>query len=105
MDSATEVVRRRIDELGTREPTIIRQGDTRIVVQVPGLQDPEALKEPARPDRQLEFKLVDPRRCPRKTCRRASRLRAARSCPMRPAARRRAASLRGARLGGIRGDS
>ena len=59
MDSATEVVRRRIDELGTREPTIIRQGDTRIVVQVPGLQDPEALKDLLGRTAQLEFKLVD----------------------------------------------
>ena len=59
MESATEVVRRRIDELGTREPTIIRQGDTRIVVQVPGLDDPEALKELVGKTAQLEFKLVD----------------------------------------------
>jgi preprotein translocase subunit SecD len=59
MDSATEVVRRRIDELGTREPTIIRQGETRIVVQVPGLQDPEALKALVGQTAQLEFKLVD----------------------------------------------
>ena len=59
MESATEVVRRRIDELGTREPTIIRQGDTRIVVQVPGLDDPEALKNLLGQTAQLEFKLVD----------------------------------------------
>jgi preprotein translocase subunit SecD len=59
MDSATEVVRRRIDELGTREPTIIRQGDTRIVVQVPGLQDPDALRALVGKTAQLEFKLVD----------------------------------------------
>jgi preprotein translocase subunit SecD len=59
MESATEVVRRRIDELGTREPTIIRQGDTRIVVQVPGLEDPEALKSLLGQTAQLEFKLVD----------------------------------------------
>ncbi len=59
MDSATDVVRRRIDELGTREPTIIRQGDTRIVVQVPGLQDPEQLKELLGQTAKLEFKLVD----------------------------------------------
>lgn len=58
MASATEVVRRRIDELGTREPTIIRQGDTRIVVQVPGLQDPDALKALLGQTAQLEFKLV-----------------------------------------------
>ncbi|WP_379547374.1 protein translocase subunit SecD [Qipengyuania sp. DSG2-2] len=59
MDSATEVVRKRIDELGTREPTIIRQGDTRIVVQVPGLQDPDQLKDLLGQTAKLEFKLVD----------------------------------------------
>ena len=59
MQSATEVVRKRIDALGTREPTIIRQGDTRIVVQVPGLQDPQALKDLLGQTAKLEFKLVD----------------------------------------------
>lgn len=59
MDSATEVVRKRIDALGTREPTIIRQGDTRIVVQVPGLQDPDELKKLLGQTAKLEFKLVD----------------------------------------------
>lgn len=59
MDTATDVIRRRIDELGTREPTIIRQGSNRIVVQVPGLQDPEALKELLDKTAALEFKLVD----------------------------------------------
>ena len=59
MDSATDVVRRRIDDLGTREPTIIRQGDTRIVVQVPGLEDPEQLKDLLGQTARLEFKLVD----------------------------------------------
>ena len=59
MDDATEVVRRRIDELGTREPTIVRQGSSRIVVQVPGLQDPKALKELLGKTARLEFKLVD----------------------------------------------
>ena len=59
MDSATEVVRSRIDALGTREPTIIRQGEQRIVVQVPGLEDPEQLKELIGTTAQLEFKLVD----------------------------------------------
>ncbi len=58
MDSATEVVRKRIDSLGTREPTIIRQGDTRIVVQVPGLQDPDQLKALLGQTARLEFKLV-----------------------------------------------
>lgn len=59
MDSATEVVRKRIDALGTREPTIIRQGDQRIVVQVPGLQDPQQLKNLLGQTAKLEFKLVD----------------------------------------------
>lgn len=59
MDTATDVVRRRIDELGTREPTIIRQGDARIVVQVPGLDDPQALKALLGQTAKLEFKLVD----------------------------------------------
>jgi len=59
MAQAVEVIRRRIDELGTREPTIVRQGDTRIVVQVPGLQDPAALKSLLGKTAKLEFKLVD----------------------------------------------
>ncbi|MCH4893174.1 MULTISPECIES: protein translocase subunit SecD [unclassified Sphingomonas] len=59
MADATEVVRRRIDELGTREPTIVRQGSNRIVVQVPGLQDPEALKALLGKTARLDFKLVD----------------------------------------------
>ena len=45
MDTAVEVVRKRIDALGTKEPTIIRSGANRIVVQVPGLQDPQALQK------------------------------------------------------------
>ncbi|WP_242116777.1 protein translocase subunit SecD [Sphingomonas lacusdianchii] len=59
MKDATEVVRRRIDELGTREPTIIQQGTNRIVVQVPGLSDPKALKDLLGKTARLEFKLVD----------------------------------------------
>ncbi|KQX26274.1 MULTISPECIES: protein translocase subunit SecD [unclassified Sphingomonas] len=59
MQVATEVVRKRIDEMGTREPTIIRQGAERIVVQVPGLQDPAALKALLGRTAKLEFKLVD----------------------------------------------
>jgi preprotein translocase subunit SecD len=59
MEQAAEVIRRRVDELGTREPTIIRQGANRIVVQVPGLQDPEALKALIGRTAKLEFKLVD----------------------------------------------
>ncbi|MEC3950647.1 protein translocase subunit SecD [Sphingobium sp. HWE2-09] len=59
MEVATEVIRKRIDEMGTREPTIQQQGDNRIVVQVPGLQDPKALKDLLGQTAKLEFKLVD----------------------------------------------
>jgi preprotein translocase subunit SecD len=59
MADAREVVRRRIDELGTREPTVVGQGDNRIVVQVPGLQNPQALKDLLGKTAKLEFKLVD----------------------------------------------
>ena len=59
MADATEVVRRRIDELGTKEPTIIGQGTNRIVVQVPGLQNPQELKDLLGKTAKLEFKLVD----------------------------------------------
>ena len=58
MDQAVEVIRKRIDELGTREPTIVRQGENRIVVQVPGLQDPTALKALIGKTAKLEFKEV-----------------------------------------------
>lgn len=59
MDDATEVVRKRIDQLGTKEPTIVRQGSDRILVQVPGLQNPQALKDLLGKTAKLEFKLVD----------------------------------------------
>lgn len=59
MDVAKEVIDRRINEMGTREPTIIRQGANRIVVQVPGLQDPSELKSLLGQTAKLEFKLVD----------------------------------------------
>jgi preprotein translocase subunit SecD len=59
MDNARDVIDRRINALGTLEPTIIRQGSNRIVVQVPGLEDPEALKALIGRTARLEFKLVD----------------------------------------------
>jgi preprotein translocase subunit SecD len=59
MKTATEVVRKRIDELGTKEPTIVREGATRILVQVPGLQDPAGLKALIGKTAKLEFKMVD----------------------------------------------
>jgi len=55
-----EIIRRRVDELGTKEPIIQRQGDSRIVVQVPGFNDPDALKQVIGKTAQLAFRLVDP---------------------------------------------
>jgi len=45
VEQSIEVIRRRIDQLGTTEPSIARQGDNQILVQVPGLQDIEGLKK------------------------------------------------------------
>ena len=59
MKGATDVVRKRIDALGTREPTIVRQGSDRILVEVPGFQNPAALKALIGKTAKLEFKLVD----------------------------------------------
>lgn len=54
-----EVVRRRVDELGTTEPLIQRQGQDRIIVQVPGLQDPQRLKALLNQTAKLTFRMVD----------------------------------------------
>ncbi len=59
VDQSIEIVRRRVDEFGTREPTIVRQGVDRIVVQVPGLTDPERLKGLLDKTAKLNFHLVD----------------------------------------------
>ncbi len=54
-----EIVRRRIDAVGTREPTIQRQGEDRILVQVPGEKDPESIKHLLGQTAKLTFHLVD----------------------------------------------
>jgi preprotein translocase subunit SecD len=59
VNQSVEVVRRRIDELGTREPTIERQGDDRILVQVPGLSDPRRLLVLLGKTAKMTFQLVD----------------------------------------------
>ncbi len=59
VDQSIEIVRRRIDELGTVEPLIARQGDDRILVQVPGLQDPARLKALLGKTAKLTFRMVD----------------------------------------------
>jgi SecD/SecF fusion protein len=67
MDQSIEVVRRRIDALGTKEPTIERSGDDRILVQVPGLQDPTQLKEILGKTAKMTFRLVDEQANPQAT--------------------------------------
>ena len=59
MGDARVVIDRRINALGTLEPTIIRQGRRRILVQVPGLEDPEQLRQLIGRTARLEFKMVD----------------------------------------------
>ncbi|MGD0864225.1 MAG: protein translocase subunit SecD [Rhizomicrobium sp.] len=54
-----EVVRRRIDFLGTREPAIERQGDDRIIVQIPGLFDTRRLEEALKKTARMTFQMVD----------------------------------------------
>jgi len=59
LDQSIEVVNRRVNETGTKEPIIQRQGDSRIVLQVPGLQDPERLKALLGKTAKMTFHLVD----------------------------------------------
>jgi preprotein translocase subunit SecD len=59
VDQSIQIVQRRIDELGTVEPVIQRQGQDRILVQVPGLQDPQRLKDLLGKTAKLDFRMVD----------------------------------------------
>ena len=59
VDQSVQVLARRIDELGTREPLIQREGTDRILVQLPGLQDPTRLKEIIGKTAKLDFRMVD----------------------------------------------
>lgn len=59
LTQSIEVVSRRVNELGTTEPIIQREGSDRILVQVPGLQDPERLKDILGQTAKLTFQMVD----------------------------------------------
>ncbi|PJA31816.1 MAG: protein translocase subunit SecD, partial [Zetaproteobacteria bacterium CG_4_9_14_3_um_filter_53_7] len=59
VDQAIEVIRNRIDALGTTEPIIVKQGERRILVQIPGFEDSARAKDLIGRTAQLEFKLVD----------------------------------------------
>jgi protein-export membrane protein SecD len=58
VDQSIEVIRRRVDALGATEPNIQRQGNDRILVEVPGLQDPQKLKDLLGQTAHLEFRFV-----------------------------------------------
>ncbi|MEN9855133.1 MAG: hypothetical protein RLZZ157_259 [Pseudomonadota bacterium] len=59
VSQSIEVIRRRIDETGTKEPAITRQGVDRIVLQAPGESDPEKLKRMVGQTARLTFQMVD----------------------------------------------
>ena len=59
VDQSLEIIRNRIDQFGVTEPVIVRQGEEEIVVQLPGIQDPERALKLIGQTAQLAFKLVD----------------------------------------------
>jgi protein-export membrane protein SecD len=59
VEQSIEIVRRRIDESGTKEPTIQREGTDRILVQLPGVGNPEHIKELLGRTAKMTFQLVD----------------------------------------------
>ena len=58
LKQSIEIIRRRIDDVGTKEPTILQRGDKRILVELPGIDDPERIKELLGKTAQLTFRLV-----------------------------------------------
>ncbi len=60
IEQSIQIVEKRVNELGTVEPLIQRQGADRILVQVPGLQDPTRLKKLLGETANMEFRMVDP---------------------------------------------
>src|SRR5579864_7418175 len=59
IEQSIQIVEKRVNELGTVEPVIQRQGTDRILVQVPGLQDPTRLKQLLGKTAKMEFRMVD----------------------------------------------
>jgi preprotein translocase subunit SecD len=59
IEQSMQIVERRVNQLGTVEPVIQRQGTDRILVQVPGLQDPTRLKQLLGKTAKMEFRMVD----------------------------------------------
>lgn len=59
VEQSIEIVRRRIDASGVVDPIITRQGDTRLVVQLPGVEDPNRIKELLGKTARMTFRLTD----------------------------------------------
>jgi preprotein translocase subunit SecD len=59
VDQALETIRNRVDQFGVSEPTIQRQGENEVVVELPGVKDPRRAIELVGKTAQLEFKIVD----------------------------------------------
>jgi protein-export membrane protein SecD len=57
-DQAIEIVRRRVDEIGTNEPNILKRGNNRILVELPGLKDPMRIKSLLGKTANLTFRFV-----------------------------------------------
>lgn len=58
VDRAIEIVRQRVDRFGVTEPSIVKQGTRRIVVELPGIDDPERVRRLLRGTARLEFRLM-----------------------------------------------
>ena len=58
LKQSIEIIRRRIDDVGTKEPTILQRGSKRILVELPGIDNPERVKELLGKTAQLTFRLV-----------------------------------------------
>jgi len=58
LDQAVEIVRRRVDETGTNEPNILKRGNNRILVELPGLDDPARIKSLLGKTANLTFQFV-----------------------------------------------
>jgi len=60
VERAIEIIRNRVDQLGVREPLILKQGEKWVTVQLPGIREPEVAKEVIGRTALLEFRLVEP---------------------------------------------
>ena len=58
LDQAIEIVRRRVDEVGTNEPNILKRGNDRILVELPGLDDPDRIKSLLGKTANLTFQFI-----------------------------------------------